>query len=200
MSNITSTLSPLYEDMNKSPTTLFELSSQHYKRIKMNSIHVTGPSIMNNKETQGDKKYIALYTKVEYGENINRCSKRVNIGENKWYQYINLTKTKQRFCVITARKEECLQAFPNTHIFGSSLSDKRGARYTQNVSLSGIVVLMISTLHLCDKNDRTVTEWDNDTLNVIKSCKPDLLRTYNHHGSADSFYDFGNKPSYGMVD
>ena len=59
---------------------------------------------------------------------------------------------------------------------------------------------MLSTLPSCDKNDRTITEWDNDTFNVIKSCKPDVLKTYDHHGSAGSYYAFGNKPLYGMVD
>ena len=35
---------------------------------------------------------------------------------------------------------------------------------------------------------------------MIKSCKPDVLKTYDHHGSAGSFCVFGNKPLYGMVD
>ena len=80
------------------------------------------------------------------------------MGKHKWYQYINLTKTKKRFCVITACKDECVQIFPNTHIFGTSLSDKRGAKLTQNISLSGIVVLMLSTLPSSDKNDRAINE------------------------------------------
>ena len=200
ISNITSTLAPLYEDMNKSLTTLFELSTLHYKRIKMNAIHVTGLSIKEDKNSKGQKKDITLYTKVEYGSNINRSTKKVNIGENNWYQYINLTKTEKRFCVITACKDECVQIFPNTHIFGTSLSDKRGAKSTRDISLSGIVVLMLSTLPSNENNDRTMNEWDNNTLKMIKSCKPDVLKTYDHHGSAGSCYAFGNKPSYGMVD
>ena len=71
ISNITSTLDPLYEDTDKSPTTLFELSTLQYKRIKMNAIHVTSLSIKNEKNSKDNKKDITLYTKVEYGSNIN---------------------------------------------------------------------------------------------------------------------------------
>ena len=63
ISTITSTLAPLYEDMNKSPTTLFELSTLQYKRFKMNAIHVTGLSINEDKNSKGQKKDITLYTK-----------------------------------------------------------------------------------------------------------------------------------------
>lgn len=58
---------------------------------------------------------------------------------------------------------------------------------------------MLSTLPSNEKNDRTMNEWDNDTLKMIKSCDPDS-KTYDHHGSTGSCYAFGNKPSYSMVD
>ena len=35
---------------------------------------------------------------------------------------------------------------------------------------------------------------------MIKSCKSDELKTYNHHRSVESCYVVGNKPSYGTVD
>ena len=76
ISNITSTLALLYEDMNKSPTTLFELSTLHYKRIKKYTIHVTGLSIKVDKDGKGKNKDKTFYTKVEYGSNINRSTKK----------------------------------------------------------------------------------------------------------------------------
>lgn len=98
ISNISITLDPLYEDMNKSPTTLFELSTLHYKRIKMNTIHVTGLSIKEDKNSEGK------ITKVEYSSNINQSTKKVNIGENKWYPYINLAKLSRDFVLLQPEK------------------------------------------------------------------------------------------------
>ena len=97
-------------------------------------------------------------------------------------------------------KDERVQIFPNTQIFGTSLSDKRGSKSTRDVSLSGIVVLIISTLPSNEQNDRIVNKRDNDTLKMFKKFKPDVLKTYDHHGFAGSCYAFGNKPSFSMVD
>ena len=32
----------------------------------------------------------------------------------------------------------------------------------------------------------------------VKSCKPNVLKSYDHHGSNGSCFSFGNKPLYGM--
>ena len=36
--------------------------------------------------------------------------------------------------------------------------------------------------------------------NKVKSCKPDVMKTYNHHGSHGSCFSFYNKQLYGMAD
>ena len=100
---------------------------------------------------------------MEHGSNINRSTKRVNMGIYKWYQYINITKTKKRFCVITTCKDECLQIFPNTHIVGTLLSDKRGAKLTQNISLSGIVVSFVNSSIILITGGKGRKHQHNDT-------------------------------------
>ena len=34
----------------------------------------------------------------------------------------------------------------------------------------------------------------------VKSCKPNVMKTYNHHGSHGSCFSFGKKTLYGMVE
>ena len=42
-----------------------------------------------------------LYSHIQYDSNINMRRKKVNIGENPWYQYINFNITKTRVQVST---------------------------------------------------------------------------------------------------
>ena len=194
---ITNCITTLYEDRNKSPTTLFELSKQQYKRMKSNSIHVSG--MTKSKEMSKGPDHI-LYSNVTYGVSVSITKKKVAIGKNMWYKYINLAKTKRRYCLITAEKNECKQLFPNTHIFGSSMTDLRQTNVNDNAELSGIVVLMISTLPLIRHNPTIERVWDEDMFKMVKSCKANVMATYDHHGSFGNCFSFGNKPLYGMVD
>ena len=84
-----------------------------------------------------------LYSHVKYGSNINIDTKRVNIGDHSWFRYINLHKTRSQYCIITCDTCECLKFFPNTHMFGSAMTDKRGFKLCDKVQLSGIIVLML---------------------------------------------------------
>ena len=43
-------------------------------------------------------------------------------------------------------------------------------------------------------------EWDDSIRDKAISCKPNILATYDHHGSSGECYGFGNKPHYGMVE
>ena len=80
-------LRPLYNNGNKSPTTLLELSPSQYKRISNNSIHLTGLSIQ---ASSWEKNIYILYTHAKYGSNIKSRTKWVDIGDNKWYKLLEL--------------------------------------------------------------------------------------------------------------
>ena len=127
-------------------------------------------------------------------DQVFQSVKMVNIGVNKWYQYINLAKTKRRYCGITVDKEKCVRLFPNTHIFGSCVTDKRGTDLSSSVSLLDIVVLMIYTLPSSNTNTITERVWEEYMYEHLKSCKPNLMVSYNHHFSSEYCFSFGNKP------
>ena len=194
--DMTQSLLPLYNNQSKSPTTLFELSPSQYVRMKKNSIHITGLSL---KASPGKKDNKILYSQAMYGSNLKASTRRVDIGDNKQYKLLQLNKTKYNYCIVTADKAECLQWFPNTHVYGSSMTDKRGLSLTKNIPLSGIVVLMLSSLP-SGKNTFPIQDiFDDELYSKVKSCKPNVMATYDHHGSNGSCFSFGNKPLYGKV-
>ena len=79
------------------------------------------------------------------------------------------------------------------------MSDKSGSKVTKNIPLSSIVVLMLSNLP-SRKNTNTIKDlFDDDFHSKVKSCKPNVMATYDHHGSKGSCFSFGNKPLYGKV-
>ena len=145
------------------------------------------------------KKTNVLYNHAKYGSNIKTRTKWVDIGDNKWYKLLELHKTKYNYCIMTADKVECLKCFPNTHIFGSSMTDKRGVKVTKNIPLSSIVVLMLSVLPSENETSMFKDIFDDDFHSKVKSCKPNVMATYDHHGSNGSCFSFGNKPLYGKV-
>ena len=160
-----------------------------------NSIHVSG--IHKSKGVDKGPE-LTLYTKVKYGSSISITKKNIDIGQNKRYKYVNISKTKKRYFLITADKHECLRCFPNTHIFDSSMSDLRRNDTSNKLKLSGIVVLMIATLPSSIPTNERV--WDEDMFKIVKSCKPNVMATYDHHGSGGNCFSFGNKPLYGKVE
>ena len=196
--HITNILSPLYKDNGKAPSMLFELSTVQHKRMKKNTIHVCGRT-WTNVTNKGPEQ--TLYSNVIYGSNITDSisNKKVNIVEHKWYKYINFSKRSKRYCIIRGDKDEILRLLPNTHIFGCSVTDKRGANRSRNDLLSGIFILMTSTLHSSNTNTPTELVWDDYMYDKVKSCKPNVMKSYNHHGSSGNCFSFGTKPLYGMV-
>ena len=79
------------------------------------------------------------------------------------------------------------------------MTDKRGLSLNKNIPLSGIVVLMLSSLP-SGKNTFPIQDiFDDELYSKVKSCKPNVMATYDHHGSNGSCFSFGNKPLYGKV-
>ena len=133
------TISPLYNTACKAPSTLMELlkvdptsclircvhrllyltacillstilyKTQH-KILRNNSIHVSGiytSGGTNNMTTT------ALYSKVQYGWNINKTKMKPTVHSLLYSNYMNLNKTKGNFVIITSNRDECLNMFEN---------------------------------------------------------------------------------------
>ena len=79
------------------------------------------------------------------------------------------------------------------------MSDKRGSKSTEDPSLPGIFVPMLSILLLYDKINTTTDEWNDNTLKMVKSCKPGERKTYDHHTSLGRSYSFGNEGIFYIV-
>ena len=77
--------------IKKALSKLFKFLDLHNKCMKNNSIHVSGTKIAIG--ITKEQEYI-LYSNVTYGSSISISNKNLDIGENKWYQYSNLAKTK----------------------------------------------------------------------------------------------------------
>ena len=137
--NMCDTISPLYNTACKAPSTLMELSKVYpiillifriktllylttcillltllykvqHKRLKNNSIHVSGiytSGATNNKATT------TLYSKVQYGSNINKTKTKSLVNNLLYGNHINLHKTKGNFVLITSNRDECLNKFQN---------------------------------------------------------------------------------------
>ena len=75
---ILETLTPLYDNKYKAPTTLMELSERDYSRFKDNCINVSGISTTENLSS-GAK--ITIYSDVTYGANLNKTKQKV---ASKW--------------------------------------------------------------------------------------------------------------------
>ena len=193
---ILETLTPLYDNKSKANTTLMELSERDYSRFKDNCINVSGISTTEN-FSSGAK--ITIYSDVTYGANVNKTKQKV---ASKWCNQINLQKTKRRFIMITAKKKECIEAFPNTYIFDTCMTDKKSLNPKTNSSKSGVVILMVAVLPSSNKTKNSNYIVDEAIVNKVRSCKSNIIlgASYNHYGSFGECYAFGNRPNYGMVD
>ena len=57
------------------------------------------------------------------------------------------------------------------------MTDLRQTNVNVNAELSGIVVLMISTLPLIRHNPTIERVWAEDMFKMVKSCKPNVMAT-----------------------
>ena len=59
----------------------------------------------------------------------------------------------------------------------------------------------IKTLYFpCDKNNKTIDEWNSNTLEKVKCCKPNVIGMYGHHCFLGSCYSFSKKGTLSIVD
>ena len=108
---------------------------------------------------------------VSYG-----CKKNVKM---------NLEKTKSRFMMITANKDEIMGLFPNTYVFSNVISYRK----EKLPPMSGKVILMMAVM----RNTSDEVAWDHELHNVVHSCKTNSLKSYSHFNTKGYVYSFGNK-------
>ena len=137
-------LSLLYDDEVKQPTTLIELSNSELKRYKNNTIHLSGLNVHPKSTTNNST--LPLYSTVTYGSNINRRKKNVSFVKTTFVNYIDLRKTTKNFVLITANKNECLKVFKNVFVFDTCMSTILDIEKKENRYQSGIVGLMIASV------------------------------------------------------
>ena len=120
-----------------------ELSQIEYNRLKGDTIHLISMSFNGDSSNKGKQ---ILYSKITYGNNINKTIKQIVIGNCNCYNMINLHKMKSQFVLITANKEEYEQHYPNIFIFDTCKTqsiDETKRNDRQKNTMSGIVVLIV---------------------------------------------------------
>ena len=178
----------------KAPTTLIELTTDQFDRFQKNSIQLFGLQ----KNTSNDpKSKTVTYVKTVYGDHLKPIKKKTKFGkysEKMSYEYVDLSKVKNRYMMIICNKHEIILNGFNSKIQNAVLTDSTNP----SENSSGYVLLMMTALFKID----TPTEkfkWDRDFLKMISSCKNNVLQTYDHHGTSGKCFSFGNKPDYGNV-
>ena len=182
-------ISKIFDTKVNSPTTLMELTKKQHERYLNNCVHLSGLLIEND---------VPSYCKATYGRCISLTKKKIDFGSDGKtlsYQIVNLSKTKNRFMMITCEKADCLKLFPCASCHISILTNEDN----KNEVASGIVVIMFSILPH-DKNITKATKWNDDIVSLIRSCKTNVLPTYDHHGTTGKCFSFGNRPIYKNVD
>ena len=111
----------------------------------------------------------------------------MDIGKNKCYQYVNMTKTRKNYLTIIADKDECMRVIPNTYTLGTSMHEKTSDCKRNNTPLSGKIILMITTLPSFNDNNRYDTVWEHLIYDKVKTYKPNVLASYDHFGSSGAF-------------
>ena len=178
----------------KAPTSIIELSTTQYNRYKDNCVHLSFMYSGNGKE---DNHKQTLYRRATYGKNISLTKRKIDFGNKgitQSYQCVDLLKTKSNMLLLTAKKEECMELFPDIYCHNNVLTSNKPSEKLS----SGIIVVMFGVLQ-SEIINGTEVKWGNDFIKDLECCKKDLLPTYNHHGTHGKCYSFGNKPMYGMV-
>ena len=110
---------------------------------------------------------------------------------------MNIQKTKHQHILITIDKDECTKAFSDIFTFSTFMSEASGNTNRVNSSHSFIVILMIATLSTSIHENYYDGTWEKKVYDKVRSCKHNVLKSYDHHGSKGAFFSFGYKPFYG---
>ena len=61
-----------------------------------------------------------------------------------------------------------------------------------------MVILQVAIIDKLNRADDNSNDWNNEIFFKAKKCKPNSLKSFDHHGTKGFNYSFGNKPLYGM--
>ena len=92
MDNTMNNLQSLYDDNNKNPTTLFELSTPQYKQLLINSLHLTGLSMTVGSNKNGQQ---ISYFNINRGQPSNHAVNGLTLAERNGIHSLIYTKYNQ---------------------------------------------------------------------------------------------------------
>ena len=168
-----------FEKKSSPPHVIIELSTRELKRLKDNTIHLDGLCFCDTSKT-------LVWSKVSYGRNVKLNKNPPTSKLNASYDKLNLNRTKYSRTLITASKQECMNHMPSLITSCS----------THNIEPSGVVVLMITTWKPTSKSNKS---WTVEDYTRLKRCKPNILKSSNHHQSSGFYASFGNKGSFDKI-
>ena len=169
-----------FEEGSPTPHVLVELSERELKRVTDNCIHLKG---LSSSKLNGD----LLYDSVVYGANIKKRKSNITVDGVKVPSYeIAVCTMKRQLFLITVPKADAIQLFPQLLTSTATL----------NGDPSGILVLMAC---ISRQIPNTQKSWNHDDYKRVKKCKPNILRSCNHHQSTGYYASFGNKGSYQTI-
>ena len=182
-------LSSLFKGGTNQNTTLMELNSTQFNRLKGNCI------IVSDLRINSEFNHI-YYDNVKMGNKVSHTKESKKFGTSKKNEWLNVHKTKSRLVLIIAPKVEYLKHFPDAHVFGTVLTYNNTKTNQSTPPMSGYVILMMSSL----SNRKLNGTFTNQTYDIASRTKPNSLKSFEHHGTKGFNYSFGNKPLYGCVD
>ena len=141
------------------------------------------------------------YKYISYGVNINIPKKKIDTGNgDNIFQQINLSKSNGKVVTMVGCKDECLKLIPNIIKFSSCLSKLSGKKKQKSIEMSGKLVLFIAVEPRGSTQTCVNKIWNKDDFIMARKCKPNIMESFNHHGSIGYYCSFGNKANYGIVD
>ena len=186
--DMNNSLSSLYYGNTNQNSTVMELNSTQYNRFKDNCILVASLRICS------DTNHV-YYNSVAFGSKVSVTKESSKFGTNHRNMWINLNKTKSRLVMIITPKAEFIKVFPNAHVFGTVLTYHKKKHGNKLPPTSGFIILMKCML----PSKKSTYIFDNEMYTIVSKCKPNSLKSFDHHGTKGYSYSFGNKPLYGNI-
>ena len=203
--DLVSTLSDNLVHSKKSPTILIELSKRQWTRLKSNSIHLSGATLITSKEKSVLHNQVH-YDKIEYGDNIkkqdnnfkNRSFKMKDSSTHLNTAVLNFPTIKDRMICITTDIDS-IQLVNKNHILITSNNTPTCSDTSFHPS-GKVLLFMIRNTDSKDPEDNKNWLWRDSLLNNIKKCKNSICISngkYNHFNSQGYVFAFGNKALFG---
>ena len=189
------------------PTILFELSEDEYKKYKNTSIELTECYI--EKGIKFKKFNCTYYKNVVIANDLQKnehhkthAIKYDTTNEEVSFDCFNLERLPNNAIFVLCNKTEVNTVNQNNFILTTACTL---ASTDTTFKGSGKVLLFIACKDREENedNDQYISEkvWNQSTFKVVTDCKPNVVTKNNQHfESVGNIYSFGNKAFYGLVD